>query len=180
MQRLKPILFFLFVGSFAVYIIVHQTSRGDGGILRIGQIAPDFTAKDMNGKTVELKDYRGKFVFLNFWASWCVPCEQEMPDLDKIYKKFKDRKFQMMMVSNDAVPEDARAFLQRKQLALPWFSDPGMLVSGKYHTTGWPETFIIDPNGHLLRHVVGPVNPQIVTQLENWLQGQEYDERAAK
>src|SRR5262249_2261945 len=52
MQRLKPILFFLIVGSFAVYIIVHQTSQGDGGILRIGQIAPDFTAKDMNGKTV--------------------------------------------------------------------------------------------------------------------------------
>jgi peroxiredoxin len=180
MQRLKPILFFLIVGGFAIYIIVHQTNQGDGGVLRIGQIAPDFTAKDMNGKTVQLRDYRGKLVFLNFWASWCVPCEQEMPDLNNINKTFKDRKFQMMMVSNDAVPEDAKAFLAKRRLDLPWYSDPGMLVSSKYHTTGWPETFIIDRNGHLLRHIIGPVNPQIMTQLESYMQDQEYADRAAR
>jgi peroxiredoxin len=179
-MRLKPILFFLIVGSFATYIVVHQTAQGDGGVIRIGQIAPDFTAKDMNGETVQLRDYRGKLVFLNFWASWCGPCAQEMPDLDLINKTFKNRQFQMMMVSNDAVPNDAKKFLEARHLDLPWYSDPGMLVSSKYHTTGWPETFIIDPNGHILRHVVGPVNPQIMGQIENYLRDQEVADQASR
>ena len=85
-MRLKPILFFLVVGSLATYVAVHQYQYGDGGVIRIGQVAPEFTAKDPAGKSVKLSDYRGKLIFLNFWASWCQPCEREMPDLEIIHK----------------------------------------------------------------------------------------------
>src|SRR5215471_6191307 len=100
-MRLKPILFFLIVGGFAAYVAIRQYQYGDGGVIRIGQVAPDFTVKDLNGKTVQLSDYRGKLVFLNFWASWCEPCASEMPDLEIFNKAFKDRKFQMLTFSVD-------------------------------------------------------------------------------
>src|ERR1041385_2158173 len=109
-MRLKPILFFLIVGSLATYVVIHQIKQGDGGGIRIGQIAADFSVHDATGKQINLTDYRGKLVFLNFWASWCEPCEKEMPDLDTLNKTLKNRKFQMVTVSVDANPDDAAKF----------------------------------------------------------------------
>src|SRR5205814_9121989 len=122
---LNPIIFCLVVGCLATYVAVHQYHYGDGGIIRIGQVAPDFTAKDATGKSVKLSDYRGKLIFLNFWASWCQPCEREMPDLEIMNRAFKGRKFQMLTVSLDANPDDAVKFYKDHKLTLPWFLDPG-------------------------------------------------------
>src|SRR3954471_1342552 len=98
-MRLKPIIFFLIVGCVATYLVIHQTQQGGGTVIRVGQMAPDFVIKDPSGKEVKLSDYRGKIVFLNFWASWCEPCKAEMPDLDSMNASFKSRKFQMLAVS---------------------------------------------------------------------------------
>src|SRR5436190_15302432 len=131
-MRLKPIIFFLIVGGFCTFLVVRQSQQGGGGEIRVGQIAPDFTIKDPSGKDVKLSDYRGKIVFLNFWASWCAPCAQEMPDLETMNKTFKDRRFQMMAVSTDADIKDAVKFYEERSLTLPWFSDPGRRVADKY------------------------------------------------
>src|SRR5262245_31657604 len=106
-MRLKPILFFLIVGGLSAFVVVRQIRQGDGGIIRIGQMAPDFTVKDVEGRQVSLSDYRGKLVFVNFWASWCVPCAKEMPDLETLHNTLKDRKFQMVTISVDASSRDA-------------------------------------------------------------------------
>src|SRR5262245_54043462 len=98
-MRLKPILFFLVVGGVVAFLILRQSQRGGGDNIVIGQIAPDFAIKDQGGKEIRLTDYRGKLVFLNFWASWCLPCDKEMPDLELMHKTLKDRKFQMLAVS---------------------------------------------------------------------------------
>ena len=178
-MRLKPVLFFLIVGSLATYIAVKQYQLGDGGVIRIGQIAPEFTISDPNGKPVKLSDFRGKLVFLNLWASWCIPCAQEMPDLEVINKTFKDRPFQMLAVSSDAQPEDAAAFYKKHNLTMPWFADPGRRIADRYHITGYPETFIIDRNGHIIRHYPWPVITRIMSEIEGYLRDQEVDQNAA-
>jgi peroxiredoxin len=169
MMRLKPILFFLVVGSFAVYVAARQYQYGDGGVIRIGQIAPDFTAQTADGKTVKLSDYRGKLVFLNFWASWCEPCAVEMPDLEILNKTYRDKRFQMLTFSVDTDQDAAAKFYNRFKLTMPWFPDPGQVVAGRYKVTGFPETFLIDRNGHIVKHYVGAISTQIMAQLDSYI-----------
>ena len=102
MARAKPIIFFLIVGSIAGYFVYKEVTRvGQPGVINIGQQAPGFSIKDANGHEVKLTDYRGKLVFLNFWATWCAPCVDEMPEMESMYRAFKDRKFQMLAISID-------------------------------------------------------------------------------
>src|SRR5947208_10546178 len=101
-ERVKALVFFLFVGSIAGYFVYKEATRvGTPGVINIGQMAPDFTIKDQNGHPIKLSDYQGKVVFLNFWATWCVPCVEEAPDMEKLNAKLKDRKFQMVTVAID-------------------------------------------------------------------------------
>jgi peroxiredoxin len=172
--RLKPLLFFLIVGSIAGYFVYREVTRvGKPGVLNIGQLAPDFTLKDESGRPVKLSDYRGKLVFLNFWATWCGPCVDEMPAMEVMNKILKDRKFQMLTVSIDIKWEPVREFYKKYNLTLPVVLVPGQQVARDlYKATGWPETFLIDANGHLIKHVIGPArwaDPQVLSQIENML-----------
>ncbi len=172
-MRLKPILFFLVVGGLSTFLIVRQAKEGQPGVINIGQEAPDFSIKNLAGKEIHLSDYRGKLVFLNFWASWCGPCIEEMPELETMNKAFKDRKFQMLAVSTDVEPENARKFYDDAHFTMGWFSDPGRRVAEKYHVSVYPETFIIDANGHVIKHYPGPVNTQVMAQIEGYIRNQE-------
>ncbi len=176
--RLKPILFFLIVGSIAGYFVYHEVTRvGKPGIVNIGQQAPDFTIKDENGHEVKLSDYRGKLVFLNFWATWCVPCVDEMPEMETMNRVFKDRKFQMMAVSIDIQWDTVKKFYQEHHLSIPAYLDPGQHVARDlYKATGWPETFLIDANGFVLKHVVGPAHwadPRVITEVQAMIPQEE-------
>ena len=177
---LKPILFFLFVGSLATFVVVRQIQLGDGGIIRIGQMAPEFTLKGPDGAKVQLTDYRGKLVFLNFWASWCAPCAKEMPDLEVLNTTFKNRKFQMISISVDASLEEAVKFYNQRHLTLPWYHDPGRTVADRYKVNVYPETFLIDGNGHVIKHWPGAVNTQIMDLIEGYIRDQEGSQASAR
>ena len=169
-MRVKPILFFLIVGSIAGFLVYREVTRvGTPGIINIGQQAPDFSLKDENGHEMKLSDYRGKLVFLNFWATWCGPCVDEMPEMETLNKTMKDRNFQMLPVSIDIEWSTVKQFYQEHNLTIPSFLDPGQQVArGLYKTTGWPETFLIDANGSVLKHVVGPAHwadPRVMANL---------------
>src|ERR1051326_7887498 len=100
--RLKDIFFFLVVGSVAGFFVYREVTRvGEPGIINVGQKAPDFSIKDQSGRLVKLSDFRGKVVFLNFWATWCQPCIREMPYMQKLNDRLKGRDFQMLAVSVD-------------------------------------------------------------------------------
>lgn len=124
-----------------------------------GKSAPAFSLKNLKGATVQLADYRGKIVFLNFWATWCDPCKEEMPSMQRLYKKMQGRPFEILAVSQDINPREAVPDFVKKtklQLDFPVLEDPNEKVSKTlYKTTGVPETFIIGADGKVIKHVIG-------------------------
>jgi len=133
---------------------------------RAGFPAPDFNLKDLQGQTRHLSDFKGKIVFLNVWATWCPPCRMEMPSMEHLYRRLKDRDFAMVAVSED---EDSKAavqsFVEQMGITFPVLVDPDGIVPGQYGVTGYPETFIIDREGRVIQHTIGP---------EDWASEQAY------
>ena len=124
---------------------------------RTGYPAPDFTLADLQGTPYRLADFRGKVVFLNLWATWCAPCQAEMPAMETLYRRLRGRDFVMLAVSQDA--EGAAAvgpFVRQHQLTFPVLLDPDARLSPRYGVTGYPETFIIDRSGQVVEHFIGP------------------------
>ena len=114
--------------------------------LKPGLPAPDFTFPGLDGKMVSLTDYKGKVVFLNIWATWCPPCREEMPSMEKLYKELKSEDFEILAVSIDALGAKAVApFMNEYRLSFPALLDPEGTIQQLYWTRGIPESFVIDP-----------------------------------
>jgi peroxiredoxin len=123
---------------------------------RVGNPAPDFTLPALGGNPVRLSNYRGKVVFLNFWATWCPPCRQEMPSMESLYQRFKGQDFEMFAVSIDTKAADhVQSFVSTYGLTFPVLLDPNKKVYRLYGLTGVPETFIIGKNGEILLKIIG-------------------------
>ena len=122
-----------------------------------GTLAPDFTLPDLNGINHTLSNYKGKVVFLNIWATWCQPCKDEMPSMEKLHQRFKDKDFVMLAVSIDKDGKKAvEPFMKEYKLTFPALLDSAGTTSKLYETTGVPETFIIDKKGIVIHKVIGP------------------------
>ena len=123
------------------------------------KMAPAFSLKNLKGEKVQLADYKGKLVFVNFWATWCEPCKEEMPSMQRLRTKMKDRPFEILAVSLDKDPvADVPKFTNKYNLELnfPVLQDPNQDVAKKlYRTTGVPESFIIGADGKVIKHVIG-------------------------
>ncbi len=124
-----------------------------------GKEAIEFTLPDLEGRPVSLSDFRGKVVFLNFWATWCKPCEDEMPSMQVLYESLKDQPFEIVAVSIDSEgPEVVRKFVEKYGLTFTILHDRKGRIKDAYKTTGVPETFIIDQNGIIAEKIWGPRN----------------------
>jgi cytochrome c biogenesis protein CcmG, thiol:disulfide interchange protein DsbE len=126
-----------------------------------GKAAPDFTVSD-GATSIHLANYRGRVVLLNFWATWCPPCIQEMPALLQLQHDRPD--LAVLAVSIDEDPAAYSRFLARHHVDLISVRDPGQSAAKLYHTEGWPETYIIDRKGIIRRKIVGDPdwsNPEI-------------------
>ena len=136
-----------------------------------GNPAPDFTLKDLSGKAQKLSDLKGKVVLLNFWATWCPPCREEVPSMVRLNQAMTGKPFQMLAVSIDEGGKDAvERFFSKSGNALPALLDTDQSVSKRYGLTGVPETFVIDKKGVILKKVVGAMDwsdPQVIGFLEN-------------
>ena len=133
----------------------------------IGSAALDFTVKDSD-RTVSLHDFRGKLVVLNFWATNCAPCVEEMPSLVQLQKQMGSR-VTILAVSSDKSENDYHRFLAKYHIDLLTVRDSSAESSMLYGTTGIPETFIIDRSGTIRRKFVGPIDwtsPEIVEYLQ--------------
>jgi peroxiredoxin len=169
-ERVKAIIFFLVVGSVAGYFVFREVTRvGEPGVINIGQQAPDFAIKDQQGRPIKLSDYRGKVVFLNIWGTWCGPCVEEMPEMQTLYQTFKDRKFEMIPISIDNDWEDVNKFYKEHNLTLPAYLDPGHQIASLYKVYKYPETFLIDANGYVVKHTWQEhwANPRVMGTVDN-------------
>ena len=109
----------------------------------------DFTLADLQGKAWHLQDLRGKVVLVNFWATWCPPCRKEMPDLDALYNKFKDRGFVVLAISDEEAAK-VSPFIAQRKISYPVLLDPGRKVNDAFIVEGIPKSFVYDRGGKMV------------------------------
>ena len=133
-------------------------STSTSGVVE-GQAAPDFTFPGLDGVDVRLSDYKGKAVLVNVWATWCKPCVDEMPSMEELYQKFKDKNFEILAISID---ENGRAmvaeFVRRHKLTFPVLLDSKGMIKSLYGVTAVPESFILDEKGMVVKKIIGQAN----------------------
>lgn len=125
---------------------------------RTPEIAPDFALADLSGRTVRLSGLRGKVVLVNLWATWCPPCREEMPSMERLYQRLGPRGMELLAVSQD--DPDARPaverFVEEVGVTFPILLDPMRDVGSRYRVWGYPETFVVDRDGRIVERVIGP------------------------
>jgi cytochrome c biogenesis protein CcmG/thiol:disulfide interchange protein DsbE len=138
----------------------------------IAKPAPPFSLTRFNGGVLRLEDLRGKVVFLNFWASWCVPCRAEARTLEAAWQKYKDEGVVFVGVNIQDKEPDARAFLEEFGITYPNVIDQGNRVAIDYGVWGIPETFFINGEGRITYKHVGEIGwPTITSKLDEALRG---------
>ncbi|MDG2307432.1 MAG: prolipoprotein diacylglyceryl transferase [Candidatus Binatia bacterium] len=142
--------------------------------------APEFVAQDLKGQAMRLTQHRGKVVFLNLWTTWCPPCREEMPAMQRLAKRLDGQGFVMIAVSEDDDASKVQAFVDEMKIEFPVLIDPTGSVGRAYGITGYPETFIIDRKGKQVARYIGPrdwTDPQIEKDLRTlidegrWVRG---------
>lgn len=117
---------------------------------------PEFALMTPEGKKLSLKDFRGKVVLLNFWASWCVPCREEMPAMEKLYQEYKHKNFTVLAIAVKDRKQDAMDFVKELKITYPIAFDPDAQVGTLYGAWGLPATYLIGPKGEGLARGWGP------------------------
>ena len=147
-----------------------EAAKEQQGPLQENSPAPVITVNSLNAKPLNLSDLRGKVVLLNFWATWCPPCREEIPSMMKLNSAMAGKPFQMVAVSIDegGRPE-IEAFFKNSGFSLPAYTDPDNRAAKAYGITGVPETFVIDKSGILIKKVIGPMawdSPDVLSYLD--------------
>ena len=156
MSRLIPAFLALLLSLLVLYIGVQKREaevnqlKGD----LAGRPAPNFTLKTVDGKIVSLKDFQGKVVLINFWATWCPPCREELPLFEEVYEKYKDRGFVVLAINTD--PENLKDFLKEFGVKLTF---PILVGDDKildlYPVRGLPTSFLVDREGRIVKVRLG-------------------------
>lgn len=157
------------IGAWVLTHVGQETAR-----VEVGAKAPDIDVVNLaTGDTVDLRgQYKGKVTLLNIWATWCVPCRQEMPSMQRAYARLKDEGFAIAAVSIDeGGPEDVLAFTREFGLTFDILHDRSGRISTLYQTTGVPESFLLDKDGVIIKRVIGahdwssPANIALIERL---------------
>ncbi len=150
--------------------------------LVVGKVAPDFLLPDLNDKQLRLSDYRGKVVFLNFWATWCKPCREEMPSMEVLFKNFEKDGLVILAVSIDRVTtkKEIPPFVKGLNLTFPVLIDSWGQTDKRYKLMGVPETYIIDQQGILREKIIGPRDWTRLDNLKMLTQLLKIGEKAAR
>ena len=125
-------------------------------VAEVGKLAPVFELQDTEGKIWKLSDLKGQVVFVNFWATWCPPCREEMPSMQELYESMPKDRFKMLSILSNDDPALATVFAAKGGFTFPILVDPGSEIGQAYGLTGVPETYIIDKQGILRQKYLGP------------------------
>lgn len=126
--------------------------------------APDFTVTDYDGNKVNLSDFKGKPVVLNFWATWCYYCKVEMPDFNEVYKKYPDVQFLMVNATgtNGETVDSAKAYIEQEKYEFDVFFDVERDACQTYRVSSYPQTLFIDKDGNIVSHRMGMLTKEML------------------
>lgn len=142
----------IIIALFSFCLIMSPLSVYSGCV---GDIAPSFTLKDLNGNTVTMDSFKGKVVFLDFWASWCGPCKEELPELELLYKKYGKDGFEVIGVSVDKSESNIAEFLKKRPVSFTILTNIKGDVAEAYGLPGMPTGYIIGKDGTIQHRHVG-------------------------
>jgi cytochrome c biogenesis protein CcmG, thiol:disulfide interchange protein DsbE len=162
--RIRSVIAVLVAVAVVALLVFGLLSKGNSR-LAAGESAPSpaLPKLDEPGQG-SLKEYRGKWVLVNFWASWCIPCQDEAPALSKFQKEYGGKNFTVLGIDTQDISDDGKQFAEEFQLNYPLLHDGNGDDSHEYGTTGVPENFLIEPNGKLAWDVAGPVDAKILEE----------------
>ncbi|WP_458412632.1 thiol-disulfide oxidoreductase ResA [Schinkia sp. CFF1] len=156
----RTIILLVLVGALAYTL--YSNFFTEKQLVGIGDKAPNFVLKDLNGKEIEFDSYRGKGVFLNFWGTWCKPCEREMPYIENQYKQFKDQGVEVLAVNVGEPELSVQKFIDRKGLTFPVVIDKDLEVLEAYGVNPLPTTFLVDKDGKIVDIITGQLTEELV------------------
>jgi thiol-disulfide isomerase/thioredoxin len=137
--------------------------------------APYCCLEGLNGEKVELSTLKGKIVFLNFWATWCGPCKEEMPSIEALCQRYKEKDFVFLTISIDyGGAEPVRKFIEKQRYRFPVLLDPAGGTLDLFEINKIPATIIIDKKGKMIGRVIGPRNwssPEVFSLIDQWFDG---------
>ena len=136
----------LWAGMLAVFL------AANAGTVAVQDQAPDFTLKSLEGSNLRLDEYKGQVVLINFWASWCGPCRQEMPLLDRLHHRYEDTGFAVLGVNVEGEVEPAQEIVDKTNVTFPILIDAGQKVSQMYDLPAMPSTVVVDRDG-VIRYI---------------------------
>lgn len=153
----------VFFGGGALYADALRAAPDYSAVPKLEAVAdrpaaPDFTLVDPDGKKVSLKDFRGKVVFVNFWATWCEYCRDEMPSMQRLYQEFRGKGFEIVGVNVKDKRADAIAFVKKVRVTYPIVLDTEGEVGLLYGAFGLPLSYLIDRKGTVLARLFGPAD----------------------
>lgn len=134
--------------------------------------APDFTLKDVNGRTFSLSSLKGKVILLNFWATWCPPCKAEMPSMNQLYNEIKAKGFEVVAVSSDSSLSSIKEFLSKSRVDFTVLFDEKKTVTREFKVFSMPTTYLIDRNGLIVEKYYGEydwTDPEVIKQIKKLL-----------
>jgi len=145
------------VAAAVCLALVAATGCKTAGPPATGELAPDFVLPTLDGQSRKLSGYRGKVVLVNLWATWCPPCIEELPVLEKLEADYSSKGLVVLGVAGDEDPKLVREFLDRSPLKIEVLLDTRGVIGTQYGITGYPETFFVDRQGRLRNKIIGPV-----------------------
>ena len=151
---------------FALYSSLHET------VVNAGDKAPDFTVTADSGQTFTVHNFNGKLLLLNFWATWCAPCVEEVPSLNQLARQLGPQGLVVLGVSVDKDPNAYKNFLQHFPVSFQTARDPDEKVNLKYGTIQFPESYLIDRNGKVVEKFISAQNwasPEMIQHVQSLL-----------
>jgi len=155
----------------------NETAPSAGKAAAIGQPAPDFTLKAADGRSITLSSLRGKVVLVNFWATWCPPCREEMPSMEELYKNYAPGGLELLAINvEEDGPQIMPEFLRENPHTFPVLFDVDEVVRERYGVFQFPETFVIDREGIIVDKVIGAIDwtsPKVLSEMNRYLRVQK-------
>ncbi|WP_243291817.1 TlpA disulfide reductase family protein [Bacillus sp. FJAT-47783] len=164
MKRIIAIIVLVVLASVAIWQTLAHNETKEG--LEKGALAPDFEVQTLEGEIAHLSDFRGKKVILNFWATWCPPCKEEMPEMQKFHEKFGDQVavIGVNFTVSEKSEENVRTFVEENEYTFPILLDQKNKANSGYEVLSYPTSYFLDEEGRIIDKIVGPMTYKVMIE----------------